>query len=230
MSADTLMTAEGAPQAADSGAPAAGTIPTGQPPVEPGTPTAPTDAPSNAVPDSGKPAEPGADSGKPEDQKASDKPAQQAPEKYELKLPDGAHLDASALERTAAWARERGLSNEQAQAVLEFANDQAQAWLQSQRAEVQRLAFEEWPTQLQADPEYGGARFNETAEFARRGFAKFGTPALKQALQETGYGNHPELVKTFARIGRELAEDQIEGGGKGGASSRSKADILFGDS
>jgi len=228
MLADTLMTAPGTPPAADSAPAPASETPTGTPPADGSTPATPAPA-APATPESGStPAATGTDGDTPAGDKPADKAADQVPESYELTLPEGSPLDQSALEKTASWARERGLSNEQAQAALEYANDQAQARDAHLRAEVERLAYEEWPTQLQADPEYGGEKFDQTAEHARRALAKFGTPALSQALKDTGYGNHPELVKTFARIGKELADDRLEGGGQGGTGSRSLADRLFG--
>src|SRR3990172_2365452 len=41
------------------------------------------------------------------------------PEKYEIKLPEGSLLDASEIERTVTLAKEQGLSNKTAQALLD---------------------------------------------------------------------------------------------------------------
>ena len=37
----------------------------------------------------------------------------------------------------------------------------------------------------------------------------FATPELKKALNETGFGNHPELVRLFVKIGKSLSEDSF---------------------
>ena len=43
----------------------------------------------------------------------------------------------------------------------------------------------------------------------------FATPALKAALNETGFGNHPELVRLFVKIGKSLSEDSFTTKGAG---------------
>lgn len=35
----------------------------------------------------------------------------------------------------------------------------------------------------------------------------FGGPELRQLLEETGLGNHPAIVRTFAAVGKRIAED-----------------------
>src|SRR5688572_20896218 len=45
------------------------------------------------------------------------------PEKYDLKLPEGSLLEAAQMEKISAYAKEKGLSNEQAQELLEREND-----------------------------------------------------------------------------------------------------------
>jgi hypothetical protein len=48
--------------------------------------------------------------------------AKVVPEKYDLKLPEASLLDASHVEKLTAFAKERGLSNDEAQALLEREN------------------------------------------------------------------------------------------------------------
>jgi hypothetical protein len=36
---------------------------------------------------------------------------------------------------------------------------------------------------------------------------RFSTPALRQLLNETGFGNHPEVIKFFAKVGKAMRED-----------------------
>ena len=48
---------------------------------------------------------------------------------------------------------------------------------------------------------------------ARDAVEKFGGDSLKQVLDKTGLGNHPEVVKAFAKVGRLIAEDEIIGRG-----------------
>src|SRR5687768_5093064 len=63
---------------------------------------------------------------KPADEKKVDPPADEKKEevKYELTLPEKSALDPAVLERTAAIARARGLSPEQAQAAVDLVNSE----------------------------------------------------------------------------------------------------------
>jgi hypothetical protein len=131
------------------------------------------------------------------------KDAAKAPETYALKVPAGAepYLDAVALKQFEAQAKKRGLTNEQAQTVLEDHADQI--------AE-QSTAFR---TETEADPIYGGEHLVETQRLALQALDKVrpaGTPrgdALRALLNRTGYGNHLEVVALLADLGKMMAED-----------------------
>ena len=65
-------------------------------------------------------------------------------------------------------------------------------------------------------------------EFAKKAFDQFGTPELKTFLNDTGLGNHPELVRWAFRVGGALSEDGIVKGRQGdGTSSDDLAAILY---
>ena len=42
----------------------------------------------------------------------------------------------------------------------------------------------------------------------------FASDELKGILEETGYGNHPAVLRLFHQIGKLLGEDNIVGGGR----------------
>jgi len=44
---------------------------------------------------------------------------------------------------------------------------------------------------------------------AQRAFAQFSTPEFNQIMDDTGLGNHPEVIKAFAKIGAMLGEDKL---------------------
>ena len=54
----------------------------------------------------------------------------------------------------------------------------------------------------------------------------FGTPELKTYLNDTGLGNHPDLVKAFVKIGKAMSEDGMVDGSNQG--QRSAAEVLYG--
>jgi hypothetical protein len=216
--------AAGSPGAPPAGAPANSGTPDGGAPATPGT-TLTTGAPAATKPDAAPPggttpAAAAPDPAKPGDkpgaaQPDGDKPADGIPEKYDIKLPDNSPLPAAVVERAAAKARELGLSNEKAQAYLTSLHEEVTTYHADLiQAHTQRVTG--WVDELKVDKEYGGEKFVATANAAHRAFLKFGSPGLKEALDASGYGNHPEFVRMMARIGAALGEDTLELGNQGG--------------
>lgn len=54
-----------------------------------------------------------------------------------------------------------------------------------------------------------GVRFDEEIGNARKALDAYTDKAFRQYMDESGMGNHPALVKAFAKIGRELSEDRL---------------------
>lgn len=58
-----------------------------------------------------------------------------------------------------------------------------------------------WIDQARIDPEYGGAAFAHNLKIAKAAVNRFGGQRLRQALEETGIGSHPEIVRAFWKVG-----------------------------
>lgn len=151
------------------------------------------------------------------------------PDKYDLKLPEGSLLDANFLARQAETAKALGLSQELAQKQVELASNEVKAYHDAAVAKHQALVTE-WMNQAKTDKEIGGDAFAQNAELSRRVVEKYSNPDFMKMLDQTGYGNHPELVRVFARIGRAIGEDTFippTAGGK--PSKKSPEDVLYGN-
>lgn len=151
------------------------------------------------------------------------------PEKYDLKLPADSVLNAEHLEKLSAYAKEKGLSNEQAQSLLERESKAVSDYAASQ-TEVLVKARDTWLEQASKDKEIGGDGFKQNSELAARVVRRFGTDDLRKELNKTGLGNHPELVRLLTRIGKSMAEDQLilpEGRPSG---KKSTAEFFYGES
>lgn len=144
-----------------------------------------------------------------------------APEKYELKLPDGSTATAEDVKAFEGWARSLNLTNEQAQAAIE----------QQHALVEQRLT--EFKEETAADADYGGEKLAETQRLANlvldkvrpKGHAR--RDALLGILTDSGYINNIEVVSFLADLGRMAGED-TGGGGRGGATKEVRAeDQLF---
>lgn len=186
------------------------------PPAEP--PKNPADAPK-----------PGDGDAKPTAPANPPAPPKVVPEKYDLKLPEGSQLDAAHVEKVSSFAKEHKLSNEEAQAIIDRDNANIASYADGQNAKLKERQ-EAWKTESSTDKEYGGEAFAQNAELAKRVIQRFGSDALKTALNDTGLGNHPELLRVFVRIGKAMSEDQLvlpkneAGGGK-----KSMEEVFYGE-
>lgn len=147
------------------------------------------------------------------------KPA--APEKYEFSAPEGQELDANALSVFEPIAKELGLSQEQAQKLVDIYPQ-----IQQQQAEAWSKQVADWGEQVKADKEIGGDKFNASVGAAQRALDQFGNTELREYLNASGLGNHPALVRFCAKVGKAMAEDTFVVPNQGG--QRSAADILYG--
>lgn len=150
------------------------------------------------------------------DKQTEDKDAKAgAPEKYEFQLPEGMEMDDEALAEFEPIARELNLSNEQAQKFADLYAKRMDGIVQRQQEAVAKQ-LETWVSEVKADKEIGGQNLDSTVRYAQAAINKFGTEELKSAMNATGIGNHPELVRVFARIGKSMAEDKFLTSGPSG--------------
>jgi hypothetical protein len=142
------------------------------------------------------------------------------PEAYDLAV-DGMDIDGEMLAAADPVLRELGLSNDNARKLVPLAAQMVEragdAALQHIVAEgnAQRKA---WLDAAQADADIGGANWDGSIHLAAKGldalgFVK-GDPAknieghpFRQALEATGFGNHPDMIRVFKFIGEQLGED-----------------------
>ncbi len=192
----TVVTPPATPPPADPPATPPVTPPVAAPATPPATPVADPATPT-ATPDADAAA---AAAAKAAEEAAKPKP----PDKYELKLPDGSLIDAGYLQRIEAEAKNRGLSQEDAQSLVTS---------ESTAAEGRRNAqADAWEADTRADPEIGGESFNETAELGKRFVEKFASPVLIAELDRWGLGSHPEFVRMCAKAGKAMTEDTLVNG------------------
>ncbi|MDC4196942.1 peptidase [Enterobacter cloacae complex sp. RIVM_C039474] len=166
-----------------------------------------------------------ADKAKAEKAEKEQKP-EGAPEKYEFKAGEGVELDTAALEQFEPIARELNLTNEQAQKMVDLYGTKIMPMVQQQQAEAWQKTTEQWAADVKADKEIGGDKLTANLSAAQRALDLFGGPVLKEYLNTTGLGNHPELVKTFVKIGKAMSEDGMVDGSNQG--QRSAAEVLYG--
>lgn len=147
-----------------------------------------------------------------------------------LTLTDGSGLTQKDVDIVTAFAKENGLSKESAQKLLdsraahyaEFKNGQTE-FLKTQQTK--------WLDDSKADKEIGGANWDQSVALAKMPIAKFASPGLKKMLDDSGLGNHPEVIKMFARIGKTMQPDTEIDAPKSPAAAIEKPayEYLYGD-
>lgn len=129
-------------------------------------------------------------------------------------------MSAEAVQEVEALAREAGLSNEHAQKLLDDRESALAAHVEKVQAEHDHRWKQEWPEAIKNDPEMGGEKYEATVRNAQKVMAKFASPALKEALTASGYGNHPEMVRMMSSIAKVISEDTFEPAGGQAAGTK----------
>lgn len=139
-------------------------------------------------------------------------PAPVVPEKYELAL-EGVTLDPELVTAADPVLRELNLSNEAANKLLPLAQqmmERTQSAIATQLQDAAAVQRKEWLDAYHADPEIGGANREATEKAAARGLDAMGYTKdhpFRTLLNESGLGNHPDMIRFFRRFGELIGED-----------------------
>lgn len=207
-------------------APATQTPPAQQapPPAEPAKPTetpkpadTPPPKPADAPPPKPGDAPPPSTEQKPPEQTpeqkaAADKEAKERDDKgrfvaAELKVPDGVKVDEKLMETFKSLAPTIGITTKQAQALLEMQVKATQETERQITESMQRQRVSDLE-KLKGDPEFGGAKFDQTLAQSRSILEKmkFG-PAVSKKLEAYGLDCDPDFTKFLAEVRSLIAED-----------------------
>ncbi len=147
---------------------------------------------------------------------------------YDLKLSEHSPLTDSDTERILAEAKAEGLSKEAAQALIAREEKAIDDYEDKRNEHVEKIRAG-WLGEVEADPEIGGANFKESVELSQRVLKNFGSEKLLKVLEETGFGNHPEIVRVFSTIGKNIADDKFVKGNSQLPAPQSTKDVLYGE-
>jgi hypothetical protein len=137
---------------------------------------------------------------------AEEKP-QGAPEEYEqFVMPEGIAATAEDLNAAAEIFKGLDLTQEQAQALVNFEAERMSA-AETARIEAEQQEINRWVSEIKTDPTIGGRNFQTSMAVAARAVDRFGGERLREALNSTGAGNNPAVVRAFYEIGRLIQED-----------------------
>lgn len=162
-----------------------------------------------------KEGEPGAGDGQDKGEQA---PLTGAPEAYaDFTMPEGFVLEGDRKEAALALFRDLDLSQDGAQRAIDHfiktvgEDDAMRAAAMEAGVAQQREAWGE-----QAKKELGD-KYDATVALARTAVLSINSPALLEAFDSLGWGNHPELIKLCAHFGSMMRDSPMDGIGNPGA-------------
>ena len=152
-----------------------------------------------------------------EDETSESETLEGAPETYEFNTKisdDSSELDPEVVTAFGEVAKELDLPQDAAQKVL----DKVAPVIQAKQAKVLEQVKTDWANDSQADKEFGGENLAENLEIAKKSLDAFGSDTLKSLLHETGFGNHPEIIRFMFKVGSAISEDSYVGNSEGAMS------------
>ncbi|MGY4397270.1 hypothetical protein ACVWZA_002464 [Sphingomonas sp. UYAg733] len=161
---------------------------------------------------------------------------QGTPDSYQLTAPEGLTLDAQAVEAATPVFRELGLSNDAANKLMPVAAQFAQSITDKFNQQIVTQVQTErkaWLDSARADPEIGGAHWNRTIATAASALDSLGLARgspFRVLLDESGLGNHPEMIRAFAKVGQAIGEDSdFTRGSRAPITRKGAAETLYPD-
>ena len=124
----------------------------------------------------------------------------------ELQAPDGFEMDEETLKAAEPLFKELGLDKDGAQRLVEFYAERVAAQGESAAAALAETT-NGWMETIKSE---WGDKFDENVSVAAKA-VDLGGDELREALNVTGAGNHPAVIKFFHQIGQQLSEDGFQG-------------------
>lgn len=151
------------------------------------------------------------------------------PHGYEdFTYPEDGSVDKYVLKSATMEFRKLGLSQKQAQGVVDMSRSYSLKLLDAQQRQWDKMTAD-WAREIREDAELGGFNYHQTIARAERVLKRFDRDgALTQFLINTRAGNHSALIRFLVNIDNTLSEDGFEMGGR--TQSRDKLadeDIFF---
>ena len=146
---------------------------------------------------------------------------------YQLTAPEGLEVNDEILAEVSPVFRELNLTNEQADKLMPLAGKLVERITSASEDEFSELKSD-WAKQTKADAQIGGANWPETERLVGRALDAAGAPRgseFREYLDETGLGNHPEMLRIFRYFGTLVGRSRSPDNGP-----RDRSAILYGSS
>lgn len=154
---------------------------------------------------------------------STEAPQSTAPEKYDFASAEG-KVQPAVLAKFEGVARELGMSQEAAMKLIDTVAPEMQAAVKANHD----ATVSQWLESAKADKEFGGEKLGENLAIAKKALETFGSPELTKMLDDTGLGNHPELIRAFYRAGQKISSGTfVPSGGSTVSGKTSAASKLY---
>lgn len=162
----------------------------------------------------------------PEKVEAAPEETVDGPIEYTFELPEGVSMADETLDGLKTLAGELKLDQAGADKVKDLGVEMLKKWETAQSDALETMKSE-WADSAKADQEIGGAKFDENLAGAKAALDKFATPELTAFLNESGLGNHPEMIRLFWKLNTQISDDALVAG-DAAPVPKSRAEVLFG--
>ena len=153
--------------------------------------------------------------------KEETKAESKVPEAYDLKAPEGASLDAEGLKSFEPIFKEVGLSQEQAQKLVNLYGEKQASFVAEQKG-IWEKQQSTWIDEFKSDKAFGGSNTDASVQAAEKAWRHFGTAEDIRLVHQFGLANFPPLVKILARVGKEMGEGSFHTGAPKTATDKAK--------
>jgi hypothetical protein len=143
-----------------------------------------------------------------DDAPEEEKPA--PPEDFELTAPEGVEVDEVTLKEVKDFAKELGITKEQAEKLLAKNLELNQRHHEASKLSLDNAA-KDWIASAKSDKEIGGDQFSQTIKDGKNVLMKYGTEEFKAILKASKLSQHPEVLRFLSRIGKDLGNDSFVG-------------------
>tara|TARA_R110002020_G_scaffold227691_1_gene438364 strand:+ start:326 stop:1168 length:843 start_codon:yes stop_codon:yes gene_type:complete len=129
------------------------------------------------------------------------------PTKYEVKIPEthASYFNETSVDNFKNVAHQIGLNNEQVNALIDYqvneVNNQqglVDSQVSAEKQVIEKTLRQEW-----------GYDYDKNIRAATKAVQVYGDESLNELLQ-SNVGNHPGLIKLFARLGADVTEDMAQ--------------------
>jgi len=127
---------------------------------------------------------------------------------YQINVPEGYEIPSETMKEIDTIFRRNHISNDGAQELVDFYDRQTKEAMEAPY-ELWADTQQKWVDEMKSDRELGGANLNRTLSVVSRFInAMPNAKEFKEALNYTGAGNHPAIIRGLYAMGKARVENQ----------------------